>query len=205
MSRIDKSEELTIIEYIQKIGLNPDNVRYQRIPATRVGIDGADWTTFSINKRALLLSLGYIDWKPTITKFRADGITPENFVNNGIFASFKPGLPFTNAMNHMSLSINSGRTQSKMKLVLKNVESISTALEYFYSDQDRFPSVLEFQNKNVMEIYLDSFPPTEVVFKNCQQSLEYKRPKINSYELYFCLPKKVDGFKAGWNKQIVTE
>jgi len=102
-------------------------------------------------------------------------------------------------------AVGSGRTKSKTELVLKNVESINTALEYFYSDQDRFPSVLEFGNANIMEVYLDPFPPAEVVSDNCSQSFEYKRPKINSYELSFCLPKEADGFNEGWNKKTVTK
>ncbi len=111
MSHINKSIELTLSEYLQRVGLNPDNLRYQRIPAESVSLNRATWRIKnSVNKRALLLSLGWIDWKPTITKFRADNITAENFVNNGIWASYKPIMPFMNATEKIELRINGGQT-----------------------------------------------------------------------------------------------
>jgi len=103
------------------------------------------------------------------------------------------------------LAVNSGKIKSKTELVLKNAESTSKALGYFYSDQDRFPSALEFQNANIMRVYLDPFPPAEVVSGNCTESFEYKRPKINMYELYFCLPEAQAKFNKGWNKISVTK
>jgi len=99
----------------------------------------------------------------------------------------------------------SGRASSEAKLVLKDVEGISIALEYFYSDQDRFPTAFEFGSINIMGLYLEPFPPEEIISKNCPQSLKYTRSSVNSYELYFCLPKKEGSFNEGWNKKSVTK
>ncbi len=101
-----KATELVVQQYIASIGLNPDNVYYQRIASTNISLNQAQWQIISPNKRANLLSLGWINWKPTITKTTDAGV-PENFVNNGIHANFKSGLPFTNAMSSIETTTNS--------------------------------------------------------------------------------------------------
>ena len=107
MTEIQKATELSIQEYVASIGLNPDHVFYQRIASNNISLNQAQWQIINANKRSLLLSYAQVHWKPTITKFRADGVTAEAFVNNGIFASLKPGLPFSNAMSNIQLTLNS--------------------------------------------------------------------------------------------------
>lgn len=102
-----KATELQVQEYVASIGLNPDNVFYQRIASTNISVNQAQWQIISPNKRANLLALAWIHWKPVITKRRNDNTTAVNHVNNGIWASFKPGLPFTNAMSSIDSTINS--------------------------------------------------------------------------------------------------
>ncbi|MCP4179517.1 MAG: hypothetical protein GY756_17290 [bacterium] len=106
MAEIQKSIELSVQEYVASIGLNPDNVYYQRIASTNVNTRQAQWQIISPNKRALLMAGAWIDWKPTITR-QTDAGVAEAFINNGVFASFKPGLPFANAMSNIQITLNS--------------------------------------------------------------------------------------------------
>jgi len=99
-------------------------------------------------------------------------------------------------------AFSSGRKTAQSKTVIKNAESVSAALEFFYSDQQKYPSVLEFSNKDIMLNYLSAFPEQNFVSELCGANLDYKRPSAGNYELYFCLPKARGGFSAGWNRLV---
>lgn len=100
-----------------------------------------------------------------------------------------------------------GQQAGQSRQVLKNGKAIQQALEYFYQDQNRYPSTDEFLDQNLMRQYLSSYPPQEFVSKTCPQgngsvNYSYVNHFRNDYELRLCLPKAVQGFQAGWNKFI---
>ena len=96
--------------------------------------------------------------------------------------------------------ISSGKKSAQANLIIQNAQNLSGALYYFYGDQDRFPTVLEFQNKDIMLNYLSSFPPADFISETCPENYIYKRPSSKSFELFFCLPKGAQEYSTGWNK-----
>ena len=94
---------------------------------------------------------------------------------------------------------SSGKKYSEAETVYKNTASLNQALNFFYSDQNRFPTALEFAENNLMLNYLTAFPPIEFISSNCQQSYVYKRNTKDSFQLSFCLPTALLGFNKGWN------
>ena len=109
MTQVVRASELTIEEYVKSLDLNPDNVFYQRVASTNVTTSGAQWQITSPNKRALLLSWAAVEWGATITRQRAPGAVlgaDENFQTTGFQVSFKPVLPFSNAMTSQTVSVN---------------------------------------------------------------------------------------------------
>ena len=99
-------DELDVKRYVASIGLNPENTYYQSVQSRNISVNQANWQLTSPNKRSYLLSWAVVDWMPTIQKRREDGTTLENWGNSINHISFKPVLPFANAMSSITLSIN---------------------------------------------------------------------------------------------------
>lgn len=97
------------------------------------------------------------------------------------------------------VSINTGRQNAQAEAVVKTAENLQAGLDFFYQDQNRFPTFNEFTSREVMSNYFSFFPPKDFVSKNCAQNFVYKRIEQKSYQLSFCLPGASDGFKKGWN------
>jgi hypothetical protein len=95
--------------------------------------------------------------------------------------------------------LNQGQKTAQANSILKTAQNSTLALKYFYSDQNRYPTVLEFENQNIMLAYMSSFPLPNYPSPSCSQSFIYKRSDPSSYQLSFCLPQAVAGYKAGWN------
>ncbi len=95
---------------------------------------------------------------------------------------------------------SSGKYLAQSENVIANATNITGALDYFYQDQDRYPSALEFQDRNIMMNYLNISPPFNFTSKNCEQSYLYKRIKPSEYLLGYCLPKGIGGQSSGWNQ-----
>jgi len=100
-------DELNVKQYVSSLGLNPENVYYQRISCTNISTTMAQWAIVSPNKRALLLACPKIEWKPTVRRVRVDTGAAEDFVESGLAASWKEYMPFHNAMSSLQLIINS--------------------------------------------------------------------------------------------------
>ncbi len=107
MVEIQAAAELSVQQYVASIGLNPDNVFYQRIRSTNISIQQAQWTIQSPSPHSLLLSQAWVDWKPTITRLGAAGLA-EDFLAFAHYTRWKSGLPFTNAMSNIQSTVNSG-------------------------------------------------------------------------------------------------
>jgi hypothetical protein len=102
-------------------------------------------------------------------------------------------------------AVSSGKNIAQAEIVTSNAQALTKALEYFYNDQERFPTAGEFIDKNSMGTYLSVFPILDIVSETCPQSYLYKRPNSMSYELNFCLPKKQANYNAGWNKFLIKK
>ena len=105
MARVHLSDTLRIQEYVASVGLNPNNVFYQEVRCNNISTQSAQWQITSPDKRSLLLADARIEWKPTYQKQLQDG-TPSDFVADADKFSFKPLLPFTQAMTSQTVSIN---------------------------------------------------------------------------------------------------
>jgi len=98
--------------------------------------------------------------------------------------------------------INNGILAAQSEVVLANARTIVKGLDYFYSDQNRYPSQEEFANTNLMLAYISGYPPVNIGAGACAtgagnygyHSLDFKR-----YELNFCLPASFEKFPAGIN------
>ncbi len=97
------------------------------------------------------------------------------------------------------VAVVNGQRSAQGRQVVKDVETVIQALEYFYQDQNRYPSLNEFEDQNVMRQYLSNFPPQEFTSGVCDQSIDYVNTFRSDYELRFCLPKGVKGYRTGWN------
>ena len=97
------------------------------------------------------------------------------------------------------LAISNGRKSAQSRQIVKDAAAIAVALEYFYEDQNRYPSSDEFLDQNVMRQYADNFPPQEFLSANCSTAFEYVNTFRSDYDLRFCLPKGVAGYRTGWN------
>jgi len=98
------------------------------------------------------------------------------------------------------LAIVSGIRAGKSTVILKNTEALQYGLNYFFKDQNRYPTALEFADPNIMANYLTSFPAQDIAGGPCQKTYGYRSDTAKTYELNFCLPKASAGFAAGWNK-----
>jgi type II secretory pathway pseudopilin PulG len=98
-----------------------------------------------------------------------------------------------------------GQYAGQSRQALKDGRAIAQALEYFYQDQNRYPSTDEFTDQNLMRQYLSGFPPQQYVSPSCParnggSTFGYVNNFRKDYELRICLPKAVKGYNAGWNK-----
>ena len=95
--------------------------------------------------------------------------------------------------------LGSGKTRAQAENVFATQAELVKGLNYFYADQDRFPTVLEFGERPAMLNYFNSFPPLEFAAGGCSESYVYKRDDSQNFSLSFCLPQDVDGLSKGWH------
>jgi len=95
--------------------------------------------------------------------------------------------------------LSAGQQIAQAQIVTQTAKNLSVGLQYFYSDQNRFPSAVEFADQNTMLNYFSVFPPADFSSANCSQSFIYKRLNDSNFQLDFCLPRAEGGYTAGWN------
>ena len=105
MARVHLSDTLRIQDYIASVDLEPQNVFYQQVRCNNISTQSAQLSITSPDKRSLLLSFANIEWIPTYQKQLQNGV-PSDFVADADKFSFKPLLPFTQAMTSQTVSIN---------------------------------------------------------------------------------------------------
>lgn len=95
--------------------------------------------------------------------------------------------------------INNGKKIAQAKIIIQTSKNAVSALQYFYQDQNRYPTAVEFADQNLMLNYMSNFPLPDYPSSNCSQSFVYKRADAATYQLSFCLPTAEGGYQAGWN------
>ena len=100
----------------------------------------------------------------------------------------------------LSLGVSGGRKKAQSEFVSSQAAEIVQALDFFYQDNNRFPTADEFGNSQIMGNYLtNSFGSPYVNEAACTSAITYLRPAAGNYKLNFCLLSAVSGFKKGWN------
>ena len=96
--------------------------------------------------------------------------------------------------------VHAGGLSARTRAVLDNAQAITKGLDYFNSDQGRYPSMQEFSDGNIMSRYFSGYPFRDIDGGNCVASYYYHSIiPYKSYELQFCLPQKSGNFPAGAN------
>ncbi len=93
--------------------------------------------------------------------------------------------------------VQSGLRRAQSGTVLDNVTELNQAIDYFHSDNNRYPSAVEFASSASMGTYLEPFPPRQFVTDTCQQSYSYRYINQQSYELSYCVSADVRGITEG--------
>ena len=96
--------------------------------------------------------------------------------------------------------MKSGKNLAEARVIAANAGQISQGLEYFFSDQDKFPKPIQFQDRNIMINYFSAFPPQEFPNKGCSKTFQYQQLAEKTFELDFCLPMAFQNSHSGWNK-----
>lgn len=92
-----------------------------------------------------------------------------------------------------------GIKAARSKSILNDARTITTALQYFFEDQDRYPTGLEFTDDNLMAPYLSNLPAQEFPDNRCTQSFNYSNPFPRQFQLDVCLSKGIGSANVGWN------
>ena len=96
-------------------------------------------------------------------------------------------------------AIGSGQKSAQAAIIVQTSQQAQKALQFFYQDQSRLPSALEFSDQDTMLNYLTGFPLPQFVSASCPQTFDYKRQSDISYTLSFCLPVASGVYRPGWN------
>ena len=95
--------------------------------------------------------------------------------------------------------MSAGQKQAQSEIIVQAAQNAAQAFKYFYQDQNRYPTVLEYENQSIMLNYLSGYPLPQFVSAACTQTFVYKNVSVNSSNFSFCLPVAVKGYQAGWN------
>ncbi|MDB4939855.1 MAG: hypothetical protein JWO40_280 [Candidatus Doudnabacteria bacterium] len=98
------------------------------------------------------------------------------------------------------LGIFSGVASGKDQATFKNVGNISNALQFYYSDQDRYPTETQFNDQKILiPFYISAIPKPENAQGVCAGVTDFKYTQQNagSYKLDFCLVQGTAGLSKG--------
>ncbi len=95
---------------------------------------------------------------------------------------------------------NNGTQAAESKTIIKNAEVMTQGFDYFYKDQNRYPTTGEFTEDNLMRTYIANYPPQNFTSETCKATYDYFSASPQTYELRMCLPKAVNGYQEGWNR-----
>jgi hypothetical protein len=101
--------------------------------------------------------------------------------------------------------MRSGKNLAQARVIAANAGQISQGLEYFFSDRDKFPKPIQFQDRNLMINYFNAFPSQEFPNKVCPKTFQYQQLTDETFELNFCLPMAFQNYHSGWNKITISK
>ena len=96
--------------------------------------------------------------------------------------------------------VKKGSSTAKAEATILITEQVMDALEYFYQDQERYPTVFEYGDFETISWYFTKYPIANFSSENCPETLKYIRSSSQKYELDFCLTSPVGKYAQGWNK-----
>jgi hypothetical protein len=94
---------------------------------------------------------------------------------------------------------SAGKNLAEASAVITASREVAKGLKFFYQDQNRYPSPVEFENSEVMLNYFNVYPLPNFVSKICPQTFSYRRNNADSFQLNFCLPVANADYVKGWN------
>jgi hypothetical protein len=97
------------------------------------------------------------------------------------------------------IGINKGINIAQSRNISANAAELEKGVKFFFKDQDRFPTAVEYSSPSIMLTYFNYFPPKEFPKSHCLQSFVYKRSNSKNAEIGFCLPNATNEFAGGWN------
>jgi hypothetical protein len=95
--------------------------------------------------------------------------------------------------------VSTGQKIAQATIVSQTANNLVAAVQYFYQDQNRYPTELEFSNQTIMLNYLTQFPAPDFVSGVCSQSFVYKQITADNFQLNFCLPTAEGSYPKGWS------
>jgi type II secretory pathway pseudopilin PulG len=100
------------------------------------------------------------------------------------------------------LGIFSGVSSGKDQATYKNLATISNALQFYYSDQDRYPSETQFNDQKILVPFYTSAVSKPVnaegVCKNFDNFI-YTQQAPSNFQIDFCLEQGVNGLSRGFH------
>ncbi len=90
-----------------------------------------------------------------------------------------------------------GRDLARSEFAFKQVDALASGLNFFYQDNDRYPSEQEFRNLELMNQYFSGLPLSSIVSKKCPKPIAYRTFDRLDYTVEFCLPRLYAGLLAG--------
>ncbi|TSC66429.1 MAG: hypothetical protein G01um101477_86 [Candidatus Doudnabacteria bacterium Gr01-1014_77] len=103
--------------------------------------------------------------------------------------------------------IFSGLALGKAKSTYRQVDNINTALQYYYKDQDRYPTADQFNNQKILvPYYMQSMPTPESAGSGACSNIKdfvYSQKTPKTFSLQFCMNAKANGLSGGVH--ILTE
>lgn len=92
---------------------------------------------------------------------------------------------------------------AQTRFISLNTRALQKGLDYFYQDQNRYPTEAEFKNTELMKRYFVNFPVPNETIASCGPSITYASYRQLSFTLDFCIPRSTGNFIKG--KNSVTE
>ncbi len=103
------------------------------------------------------------------------------------------------------LGLSRGTAQAQAQATFEQAKQIKQAMDYFYGDNNRYPTDAEFTDQSIMGGYFRNWPMEQFNTAACPQSFVYKELSPTSYQLNFCLESPVGGYSAGWNGVVESQ
>lgn len=96
-----------------------------------------------------------------------------------------------------------GKDLARSDVTLQQIKGVVAGLNYFYADQDRYPTPQEFIAQSALGVYVAEVPVWGVASKLCPVPYVYDTFDQRSFRLTYCLPRGFGGQLPG--EHMVTE